>query len=493
MSSTPQSIVTPGQFVSILARHPRRWLVPALAVTALSAVYALVRPSTWEASQALIVRNEAAGSDQSPGKFRHSEEMKTVQETILELVNSRDVLGAALAEVGPPANAKKHVAYPTAEDIHKLRKAVELVPPKGAEFGTTEIFYLEVQDHDRGRAAALATAIANGLTSRFQQLLDDRAGSMIRELERTVALAEADVEKSTTKLAELEQAVGTELAELRILHESPAGSSDLRQKVVKVDNELREARDDCRAKAELLSLLRHRERDPSELLALPNRLLDSHATLRRLIEGLTASRLNTCSLLGRMSKEHPLVRAAEVEEAEILRQVTKEWGNAVQIAQIEWRLADARVKSLEKQLDELSGRFKRLSGLRAHYANAVAQTQNHTALLETARRTLADARASQAAARAASLIDRVGLPDTGLYPVGPSRAVIMLVALAGGLLTGFGVLFLTVDLPADTRQLAAGAPISEPSWKRNGENGKLPSDSEPVGTLSLTQALAKIS
>ena len=43
------------------------------------------------------------GAKRGPGKFSYPEEMKTVQETILEVVKSRSVLAAALREVGPPA------------------------------------------------------------------------------------------------------------------------------------------------------------------------------------------------------------------------------------------------------------------------------------------------------------------------------------------------------------------------------------------------------
>ena len=493
MSSAQQPTISPSQLVSVLLRYPVRWVAPALVVAVLVGAYALVRPSTWEASQALVVRNEASTSEARPGKFSHPDERQTVQETILELARSRDVLAAALTEVGPPADHKPRAAWPSAREIAKLRKAVKLAPPKGAEFGTTEVFYLKVKDHNRGRAGVLATAIAGELKSRFQQLLDDRAASMIRELERTVAVAEADLEESTGKLAGLEGGVGSELAELRILNESPAGNSDLRQKVVEVDNEYRQAKADRRAKAELLSLLRSCGSDHSQLLALPDRLLESHATLRRLIDGLAIARLTTCSLEGKMSQAHPLVRAAKTEENEIVRKIGRECDSAVQIAETELRLADARVTSLEGQLADLHARFERLGGLRAQYANSVARTKNHTALLETTRHTLADARASQAAARAASLIDSIGSPDTGVDPVGPSRSMIVLAGLVGGLLAGFGVMFLTVDPAPEINEPTPVVPISEVPRKRNGHNGTARSNGRPVGRLSLQQALAKIS
>ena len=120
--------------------------------------------------------------------------------------------------------------------------------------------------------------------------------------------------------------------------------------------------------------------------------------------------------------------------AEILHDLNNELQNAIDIAEVELRLADARVESLEEQLADVRGRFDRLAGMRAQYANLIAQTQNRTDLLETARRTLADARAAQAAARTASRIARIGPPDTGTRPVGPSRAMIVVIGVIGGLI-----------------------------------------------------------
>ena len=152
----------------------RRWLVPALAIAALAGLYATFMPETWEASQALIVRNEAANSQASPGKFSHVEDMKTVQDTILELVKGRGVLAAAAAKVTG--------SEPRPAEVEALADAVKLSPPKGTEFGKTEIFYLKVRDHQAPRAVALSDAICAELQVRFQDLRDAKAQSMIAEL-----------------------------------------------------------------------------------------------------------------------------------------------------------------------------------------------------------------------------------------------------------------------------------------------------------------------
>lgn len=444
MNHEQPSGFNPTQALRLLVNHPTRWLVPAAAIAVLAGVVALVRPATWEASQALIVRNEASGNHDGPGNFGHGDQMKTVQETILELAKSRRVLATALAEVGPPSDATEPDAWPTDRDVADLRDAVKLTPPKGAEFGMTEVFYLQVRDHDRSRAIALAEAVCNQLENRFQQLRDAKAKSMIDELVKTVRLARTDLEDATDRMAEIEKQVGADLAELRILHDATTGEGTLRRTRTEITTELRAARAATRANEELLAVLSDASEDPGRLVATPNRLLDSQSSLRRLKEGLVDAQLRTAGLRGRMSDEHPLVQAAHESEHEIRRHLHNELATAIRGSKIELRLNHDRLSMLETQLATTTERLDQLAALRAPYSNRVTEVAHRAELLAQAERDLAEARASRAGAGAASLIARIDSPDAGTNPLGPGRGMIVLMGIAGGLLTGMGMLFISV-------------------------------------------------
>jgi uncharacterized protein involved in exopolysaccharide biosynthesis len=476
--------------LDVLAAYPKRWLVPAALVTALVAAYAVIRPNTWEASQALIVRNEAATGASNPGKFSQPEEMKTIQETILELARSRGVLAAALADVGPTAKSRSAETWPADRDVAELRDRVTLSPPKGAEFGKTEIFYLKVRDNDHDRAIALADAITRHLESSFQKLRDAKAQSMIGELAKAVSLSAADLENSTKELTRIETEVGSDLAELRILHDSSAGESALRRSTIDIRNELRQARSDRATYEELLALLQEAEANPDRLLAAPNRLLESQPALRQMKDGLVNAGLQAANLQGRMSAEHPLVRAALEAQRQIEANLRRELPVAVRGIEAELRLNADRVALLENQLTEVTGKLGRLAALRASYSNQVAQTQNRKELLQRAEDKLAEARTSQATANTASLIARIDRADTGSDPIGPSRATLALLGLAAGLVSGLGIVFLTVPLTPPATPSAVEA--AEPTVLRLPvANGKpMPAASEE--SLSLKCALQRL-
>jgi uncharacterized protein involved in exopolysaccharide biosynthesis len=441
------SLTGPADLVRLLIAFPLRWLVPTVLVVLAAGAYAVVRPDTWEATQALIIRNEAANGD-APGKFRHADEMKTLLETVLELAKSRSVLAQTLELVGPPADRSSSEAWPSDEEITLFSEAFKIAPPKGAEFGTTEVFYLKVQDKNRRRAIALATTLCNQLEARYNQVRDGRAQSMVAELTKSVQLAQADLQAATARLKHVEQKVGSDLAELRHLSQASGGGveSDLRRKSLELESELRTAVAKERNLTALVDNLESSLADQGQLLATPNGLLESQPALRKLKEGLLDAQLRTAQLLGSMSAVHPQVIAAREAEQEIRRHLRGELIVAIRGVELDQNLASNRVSTLEEQLSSVRQRLELLAGLRSEYAGLVAEVDHRTKLQEEAQRQLVEARATQSSALTASLISRLDAPTTGSRPLGPGRTMLLLAGLAGGPV--FGLAILLISLPA---------------------------------------------
>ncbi len=438
-----QSSIRPRDVTRAIARQPWQIIAPTLIAVVLALAYALLRPTTWEASQALVVRDEAGDRLTRPGKFTHTDEMKTSQETILELARSRGVLSRALTEVGPPA-ANRGTEWPGEQDLEALQANVKVTPPKGAEFGKTEVFYLKVQDESHERAVLLTRAICRHLQDRFAELREAKARSTVDELSKSASLANDALASATRALANLEQRVGSDLAELRMLNELPSGDSDLRRTAIELEKELRAYRAIQTENEEFLKLLKAAQVDPDMLLASPSVLLKSQPALGRLKDGLVDAQLRTGQALGTMWDEHPLAKGAHAAEAAIRQQLHDEIAVAVRGIEADLRVNGDRIRDLENQSAAIHGRLGRLAAVRAEYANLVTATKHRTESLKAVEHDLAEAQASQAAARATSLINLIDSPDAGTRPLGPGRTTIVLAGLGGGLLIGLTIVFLTI-------------------------------------------------
>lgn len=473
--------IRPRDVVRTVMGHPLRVIVPVVAVTLLAAGYSLVRTTTWEASQALVVREEAGDRITRPGKFTHTDEMKTSQETILELAKSRSVLSKALAEVGPPAGSPAQAAWPSEKQIEALQANVKITPPKGAEFGKTEVFYLKVQDENRERAITLTQAVCRQLQNRFAELRESKARSTTDELTKTIRLAQDDLASATRALGAMEENVGRDLSELRILNESPAGDSDLRRTAIELEKELRAYRASQTEGDEFLKLLTEAQVDPGKLLASPSVLLKSQPALGRLKDGLVDAQLRTGQTLGTMSENHPLVKSARAAEQAIRDQLHNEIAVAIQGVEVDLRVNADRIQALAEQNAAIQARFGKLATVRAEYANLVAAAKSRGETLKAVEHDLSEARANQAGARAGSLINLVDSPDAGTRPQGPGRTAIVAAGFGGGLLISLAIVFLTVNPGHRPRPVVRRpAPLSALRGV------------EPVTNLNLKQALQRV-
>ncbi len=432
-----------SQAALLLQQHHRLLFAPVIVCVLLALLYAVVRTPEWRASQALLVREEAAGALSRQGRFDNIEAMKTAQETIAEISRNQAVATAALAEVGPPPGRDAE-GWPTRPDVESFQRQLGLNAPKGQEFGRSEVIYLTVTAVTRPRAIALATAVCDQLEVRLKELRDRKAQSITSELEKTAALAEQDLIDATRELAALEAEVGSDLGELRILNDSGAGDSNLRSLHTQVRNELRLARLGHESHQEQLRLLSQAQQSPDTLLSAPKGIFEAQPPLRRLKEGLVDAQLRTAQLLGKMSPDHPEVRGAMTAEAAIRGQLRDELTALVGSLQADLQLSQSQIVALDKQQTDVVQRLNRLAALRASYANLVAQSKQCGETLQRAQKDLADARASQAAAQSTSLITRLDAPVAGDYAEGPGSIALIAGGALGGLLIGGALIFLVV-------------------------------------------------
>ena len=361
MSPRPETTFGVEHLPKLVIVHRRRWLLPALLIGGLACVYAVLKRDHWEASQAVSVRNETTGGGDMTGDFKLVDEMKATQETLLEIARSRPVLSATLADVGPPENWRGNATWPSQEDVDDLQDLLKLSPPKGAEFGKTEIFYIKLRDQQRERAVALLDRLCHHLAEHFGELHSAHARGMAAELSEVVSLAVSELEQAHRRLADMERQLGSNLVELRILEQSPAGVSDLNRELTEAENEVRQAESRQSLNRGILKLLRDAQQDPQLLVTSPNTLFEAQPNLKRLADGLVDVQLRTASLLGVMIERHPQVLASRQAEEAIRKKIFSELTLALHSIEAENQLADGRVEYLKGRLADMRRRMSEVA------------------------------------------------------------------------------------------------------------------------------------
>ena len=101
----------------------------------------------------------------------------------------------------------------------------------------------------------------------MQSLRDERAQSMMAEMEKTVAMAESDLAARNEKLAQFETKIGADLAELRSLNAVVGAQSEASQELQSIETERRANDAKQRENEQLLALLKAAQDDPRQLIA----------------------------------------------------------------------------------------------------------------------------------------------------------------------------------------------------------------------------------
>ncbi|TWT89699.1 hypothetical protein Mal64_00780 [Pseudobythopirellula maris] len=449
MPTDPVSLTPQAVYETLRAR--RAWVVgPAIAGFVVAALMSVVTPRDWKAEQGLIIRSEAAGFvEQRLGKFTDLSEMKTVQETLLEVARSQSVIEAVLRQVGP-ATCHAKPDWPSPRDVVDFRDNLRITPPGGAEFGKTEVFYIGLLDTDADRAVRLVEALTDQLETRLQQLRDVQASSLVAELERSVGSAQATLDTEVARLTDFERSVGADLAALRQIESPGGGQSDIGQQALAIDAEIMRAAAERRRFEKLVQLLGAISQNPGAITSLPDTLLAGQPALVQLKTGVAQAQLNFANLQGKRTATHPFVVAARNAQRQVEEQLRQELPEAIAGVEIEAAIAAERELSLIERRASLDRRAAGLAAKRSEYSQLVASVESRKQVVETGRRQLADANALRAGAGSGSVLARIDGVERGARPVGPGRTTVAASGGLAGLILGVGVVFFGISVPATT-------------------------------------------
>ena len=447
MSSAP----IPWKHVrNVLVLFAPLWVGATLIFGVAGLCYAVFRTDVYSARQPLVVRDEANGAVERLGRFPSQTELKAAQETILEMTQNPEVVRSALKAIGPPTRSAAK-DWPTREVLDEtIQSQVNLVAPKGSDFGNTEVVYLQVKDVTRERAKLFCNALFDSLTKRLRDVRRVRADSIIAELYLARDLAKENLEEAAVRMREIEVEFGQDLGELRNLNDNITGEGATRKSLSLAVAELQKAEQELTALRGLYELLETGAKDPSKMLISGSDLLTSQPSLLRLKDGLIAAQLKTSALSGHFTESNPKRRAALAAENRIREQLQQETEGVLKGMVPRIELAERNIARLTKKREDLETRLDRLAVARTDYSKMDAELKSRTKLLADAEKALTDAKASRSAAISTNLVVELGPPEVTDKPIGPPGSLLAMGASMAGLIFGLGAVFLIAPGPTQS-------------------------------------------
>jgi len=413
--------------------------------------YALLKGDVYSASQPLVVRDQANTSISRLGRFPSKTELKAAQKTIQEMTHNREVVAAALRQLGPPSG-QSDADFPSSELVDKVSTSyVSLSAPNGTEFGNTEVVYLEVKAKSQERASSFCLAMFESLTSQLRLVRQVRADSMIEELNHTRKLAQSNLDEASNRMRDIEIQFGTDLGELRNLTDSISGDGANRRALEAITAELNNTKLAMDKRESLYELLVAGSEDPQELLINGGDLLTDQPSLLRLKEGLIDAQIASSRQSGVYTNANPKQRVALAAEKEIRTRMQIETAAVIRAMEPILQLEREQVAKLELRKAELSMRLSQLANARTGYAKVDAEVRQRTKQLADTERALTDAKAIRSAALSTNLVAALGPPQATDHPVGPSGSLLAVGSTMAGLICGLGAVFLIAPGPTDSR------------------------------------------
>lgn len=438
----------PWKFIATtLVKFAPFWVGVTLFCGALGFAYSIVKQDLWEATQPLIVREEANGSEVRLGRFSSQSELQAAQETILEMARNREVVERALTELGPYSSLT-FGKWPTSNVIRSVADSwISVRAPETSEFGKTEVVYLATKAESPERAEKFCAHLFDALSEHMREVRRLRADSIIEELRHACSLAKANLEEANLELTKLESSIGMDLGELRGLSESLSGDGGSSRIRSELEKDIRTAELELKKLESLHELLMRSQQDTTHLLVSDADLLQSQPTLQRLKAGLIDAQLEASKLAGRVTNSHPRMLAALRSQTTIQGELRDEIDNVVRTMGPSMELATRKLQTLLSKQAELEGKLGSLANIRADYSQLVAEVKNRTAILNESQAALADAEALRSAAVNTNLLAALGPPKSTDNPVGLGTIKLTAAAMVAGMLFSLGGVFLVAPTP----------------------------------------------
>jgi polysaccharide biosynthesis transport protein len=428
-------------FVFIMFDRKRLVVMVFLAVSIISTAVAVILPSIYRSTAKFsLIDPRRLDPLQQEDSYDYRNRMRRALQDQRELILSNRVLIKVIQELNPdnpkPVSTKQ---------IDALRKNLEVTPPGGETFESSNVFILEYKDNSPERAAQAAAFITQSYLDAYQEIARAKTDySYSFFLEQTQKLNKDMLDKEN-KLSEFEDRQGLALIEILNLESGNAthqevGPNALLSRFLQHYHELQTELAGLRVTIEKLE----HEINKKGIPVVPPEMETAGRSISVFKTKVSQLQLQLNEMKPQFKADYEPLKQVENELNLSVESLKKELDRSVDAQKINAKSIEARIRQLQKIIHDLKVQIQETAKEKATYENLKHEYNIAQNAYTQARTQLEQARMAQSLNQGKQFLTLIDKPDVPSKPYKPNRLLLVIGGLFSGIFLGIAIA-LTVD------------------------------------------------
>jgi len=428
------------EFVFIMFDRKRLIVMVFLAVSIISTAVAVLLPSIYRATAKFsLIDPRSLDPLQQENSYDYRNRMRRALQDQRELIMSNRVLTRVIQGQTPESHQPVFT-----KQVDDLRENLDVTPPGGETFESSNVFILEYTDDSPVRAARVAADITQSYLDAYQEIARSKTDySYSFFLEQTQKLNEDMLEKEN-KLSEFEARQALALIEILNLEPGKAnqevGPNALLSQFLRQYHELQTELTGLRVTIEYLE----REINKKGIPVVPPEMEMSGRSISVIKTKVSQLQLQLNEMKPQFKEDFEPLKQVEHELNLSVDSLKKELERSVNAQKLNAQSIEARILQLEKIIHDLKGQIQSTAREKATYENLKQEYNISKNSYTQARTQLEQARMAQSLNQGKQFLTLIDKPEIPSKPYKPNRLLLVIGGLFSGIFLGVAIA-LTVD------------------------------------------------
>ncbi len=429
------------EFVFIMFDRKRLIVMVFLAVSFISAAVAVILPSIYRSTAKFsLIDTRSLDPLQQENSYDYRNRMRRALQDQRELIMSNRVLARVVQELNP-----ENQQSVSSKQVDKLRKHLDVTPPGGETFESSNVFNLEYKDNSPVRAAQVAAAIAQSYLDAYQEIARSKTDySYSFFLEQTQKLNKDMLDKEKN-LSEFESSQGLALIEILNLESGNAnhqevGPNALLSQFLRQYHELQTELTGLRVTIDNLE----REINKKGIPVVPPEMETAGHAISVFKTKVSQLQLQLNEMKPQFKQNFEPLKQVEAELNLSVDSLKKELERSVNAQKISAQSIEARIQQLEKIIRDLKLQIQETARVKTTYENLKQEYNIAQNAYTQACTQLEQARLAQSLNQGKQFLTLIDKPEVPSKPYKPNRLLLIIGGLFSGIFLAIAIA-LTVD------------------------------------------------